>query len=184
MDVYKLIKARRTIRKYQRRSVDYELLYKFIDIARFSPSGMNMQPIRYMIVQGEKADKVFPHTHWAGLLKGTHSPSVEERPDSYILFLVPRGKSPKHDVGAVAQSMGLMAQAEGLGTCWMGAIDRKQITDICSVPAEYEIDTLMAFGYPAEMPLVCDALDGDTRYFVDEEDLFFVPKIKTDDLIF
>ncbi len=184
MNIYDLIKERRTVRKFTRAEIPKEFLVKFIQYARYSPSGMNAQPVRYIIVQGEKADKVFPHTHWAGLLKGAYSPSFAERPSAYILYLVPTGKKPQHDIGAIAQSMGLMAQAEGLGTCWMGAIDRKEISEICDVPEGYEIDTLMAFGHPAELPLLCDAVDGDTKYFLDEEDLFFVPKLSVDDVIF
>ncbi len=142
-----------------------------------------MQPVRYMIVQGEKADKVFPHTHWAGHLKGAHSPSFEERPDAFIMFLVPNGKQPKHDIGAIAQSIGIMAQSEGIGTCWMGAIDRKEIAGICGVPEGYEIDTLLSLGYPGESPVTCAAKDGDTNYFLDEDGRLNVPKLGIDELI-
>jgi nitroreductase len=183
MDIYELIKTRRTIRKYIRKDIPHDLLVKFIEYARFSPSGMNAQPVRYMLVEGEGADQVFPHTHYAGHLKGAHSPSFDERPAAFILFLVPKGKKPEHDVGAIAQSMGLMAHSEGLGSCWMGAIDRSKISAICAVPDEYEIDTLLALGYPAESPQTVDAVDGDTKYFLDDGGKLNVPKLDVDDLI-
>ena len=184
MNIYDLIKSRRTIRKFARREIPRETLVKFIEYARFSPSAMNSQPVRYMIVQGGKADKVFPHTYWALNLKGRHSPSFDERPCAYILFLAPAGKQPKHDIGAIAQSIGLMAQSCGIGTCWMGSIDRAEIADICDVPEGYEIDTLLSLGYPAESPKTCGVKDGDTKYFLDEEGVLNVPKHDTKDLIF
>ena len=79
MDIYELIKTRRTIRKYIRKDIPHDLLVKFIEYARFSPSGMNAQPVRYLLVEGERADQVFTHTHYAGHLKGAHSPSFDER---------------------------------------------------------------------------------------------------------
>ena len=183
-DIYELIKSRRTIRKFERRDIPRELLVKFIEYARFSPSGTNNQPVRYMIIDGELADKVFPLTRWAGLLKGAHSPSFDERPSAYILYLVPAGKKPQHDIGAIAQSMGLMAQNEGIGTCWMGAIERPEIAAVCNVPDGYEIDTLLSLGYPAESPAACEAKDGDTKYFLDENGVLNVPKLKAEDIIF
>jgi nitroreductase len=79
--------------------------------------------------------------------------------------------------------MGLMAHSEGLGSCWMGAIDRSKISAICAVPDEYEIDTLLALGYPAESPQTVDAVDGDTKYFLDDGGKLNVPKLDVDDLI-
>jgi len=184
LDIYELIKSRRTIRKFSREKIPHDLLVKFIEHARFSPSAMNAQPVRYMIITGDKADKVFPHTHWAGHLKGAHSPSVDERPAGYILFLVPKGAKPKHDVGAIAQSIGLMAESEGIGTCWMGAIDRSEISSICDVPDNCEIDTLLALGYPAESPVTVEAIGGDTKYFLDDDGVLNVPKVGVDEVIF
>lgn len=184
MNIYDLIKSRRTIRKFTREEIPYDLLVKFIEHARFSPSAMNAQPVRYKIVQGEKADEVFPHTYWALNLKGKHSPAFDERPCAYILFLVPAGKQPKHDIGAIAQSIGLMAFSCGIGTCWMGSIDRDDIAEICGVPEGYEIDTLLSLGYPAETPKTCNVKEGDTKYFLDEDGVLNVPKHSADDLIF
>ena len=186
MDIYEAFKTRRSIRKFSRERVSVELLKKFIDYARFSPSARNEQPVRYMIVSGEKADKVFTFTHWAGYLKGAHSPSFDERPDAYILFLVPKGlsKPPKSDIGAIAQSIGILAHSEGLGSCWMGAIDRAEIVKICSVPDDYEIDTLLSLGYPAESPKTVPVIDGDVRYFLDSDGVLNVPKFGLDEILF
>jgi nitroreductase len=131
MDIYELMKTRRTIRKFTRKSIPHELLVKFVDHARFAPSGRNGQPVRYMIIDDtETCDKVFPNTHWAGYIKDDTYGKWDERPTAYILMLLPKSSNNKHDVGAVAQSLQLMAHNEGIGSCWMGAIDRAKIAKI------------------------------------------------------
>ena len=185
MNIYEIMKNRRTIRKFTRKSIDHDLLLKFIDHARLSPSGMNSQTIRYMIIDDESiANKVFPHTRWAGYLKGAHSPTFDERPAAYILLLTPQEYAySKHDVGAVAQSIQLMAWYEGIGSCWMGAIDREEIAKICNVPKEYKIDTLLSLGYPAEEPISIEIQGDDVKYFEDETGRLNVPKYSLDDII-
>lgn len=45
-----LLKGRRSIRVYQRRAIDRDTLTRLIDLARYAPSGMNLQPVRWLIV--------------------------------------------------------------------------------------------------------------------------------------
>lgn len=185
MDIYELIKTRRTIRKFTRKPIPHDLLVKFIDHARFTPSGVNRQPVRYMIVDDvETCDKVFPHTHWAGLIKDGSYGKFEYRPTAYILMLLPEGNNKKLDVGAVAQSIQLMAHNEGIGCCWMGAIERDEIAMLCNVPNGYVIDTLISLGYPAEKPLAVDMTSDDTSYFKDIDGRLNVPKLGLDEVLF
>lgn len=179
MDIYTLQSSRRTIRKFSNQPIKYELLEKFVDNARLSSSAMNIQPIRYYIVhESEMVDTIFKHTKWAGYLKGAHSPSFNERPRAYILFLYDESvsKNPKWDIGAASHAIQLMALNEGIGTCWMGAIDRKDILDICNVDKKYSLDSLLSLGYPAENPVAEDAVNGDIKYYLDENKRLHVPK--------
>jgi nitroreductase len=45
------LKARRSIRTYQSRPVDRGTLGRVIDFARYAPSGVNCQPVRWLVVQ-------------------------------------------------------------------------------------------------------------------------------------
>jgi nitroreductase len=45
------LRSRRSIRRYRDRSVDRETLSRLIDIARFAPSGHNIQPVRWLVFQ-------------------------------------------------------------------------------------------------------------------------------------
>ena len=52
---------------------------------------------------------------------------------------------------AGAQIM-LQAKALGLGTCWIGGLDRKAIAGILRLPDYMEIVGLLTVGFPAEDP--------------------------------
>jgi len=62
---YEKIRKRRTIRKYLHKTVPEEVLLKCVDAARLSPSGANMQPLSYIIVNNQKLlKKVFSTLSW------------------------------------------------------------------------------------------------------------------------
>jgi nitroreductase len=56
-DLLKIIKTRRSIRRYQEKSVPDELLEKIIEAGRWSPSGDNGQPWRFIIVRNPETKK-------------------------------------------------------------------------------------------------------------------------------
>ncbi|MFH2137573.1 MAG: nitroreductase family protein [Candidatus Omnitrophota bacterium] len=47
-------KGRRSIRRYNKDLVEKEKLEKLIDIARYAPSGINLQPVRWLVIQEPK----------------------------------------------------------------------------------------------------------------------------------
>ena len=46
----------------------------------------------------------------------------------------------------------LQAKALGLGTCWLGGIDRKAIAATLKLPEHLEVVGLLTVGFPAEDP--------------------------------
>jgi nitroreductase len=56
-DLLKIIKTRRSIRRYKEKHVPDELLEKIIEAGRWSPSGDNGQPWRFIIVRDPETKK-------------------------------------------------------------------------------------------------------------------------------
>jgi len=48
--VGQFLRSRRSIRVYQDKAVDRKMLTKLVDIARFAPSGINSQPVEWLII--------------------------------------------------------------------------------------------------------------------------------------
>ncbi len=79
------------------------------------------------------------------------------------------------DAGAAAQNIFLTAWEDGVGTCWMGAIDRERIKELLKIPDKYIINTVIALGYMAEHPVVENLADS-VKYFKDSRGVLHVPK--------
>jgi len=186
MSTYDLILERRTIRKFQQKRIDRHLLEKFVNAARFAPSANNLQPLKYMIVDEEATvQRVFNNVKWAGYITPLGNPAENERPVAFIVILPDteiRKTGYELDVGAAAQSIFLTALEDGIGTCWMGAIDRDAIKAVLHIPDRYNIDTVVALGYPMERP-VTDEENGSVRYYKDDKGVLHVPKRKLEDII-
>jgi nitroreductase len=48
--------------------------------------------------------------------------------------------------------MSLMASAEGLGTCWIGAFYEDKAKEILNMPKNVRTAVMLTLGYPAEEP--------------------------------
>jgi nitroreductase len=126
MGVYDLALMRRTIRKFQQKRIDRDLLVKLINAARYSPSFANLQPVKYVIVNEDATvQQLFKYVKWAGYISPLGNPAEGERPVAFLVLLADTQISKQNyeqDIGAAAQTIFLTALEEGIGTCWMGAI--------------------------------------------------------------
>lgn len=183
--IYEKIKRRRTIRKYAKEPVPNDVLVKCVDAARLSPSGMNRQPLKYIIVNDYKLlAEVFGTTSWAGYLPN-YGPTEEEMPRAYIIVLLDKEirQNPGHDAGIAVMSISMVAYEEGLGSCILGAIDRPKLKKILNIPDSLDVILAVALGHPAENPIVDKVKNGDIKYWLDNSNVLHVPKRELKDLV-
>ena len=180
MDLNTLIKSRRTIRKFRQERLSVSLLENFIDAARVAPSGSNIQPLKYIVVQSEEmTQKLFPLVRWAGYLAPNYNPSEEERPTAYIavcadLSLRKEGYEP--DMGAAVENLILSAFSNGVGACWMKAIDYEKISELLNLEKNLKLLCIVALGYPDESPQETEMKESDVKYYIGEDGELHVPK--------
>jgi len=186
MDIYEIIKKRRTIRRFKQKEIPLELLEKFVDMARIAPSGANMQPLEYIIVNDKKLlEEIFPLTRWAGYLGEEGPPPEGKRPVAYIVVLINneiKSPSPKQDSGAAIENILLSATYNGIGTCWIGSINRERLREVLHIPDNYEIDSIIALGYPDEESVI-EEFSGSVKYWRDEKGIMHVPKRRLKDIL-
>lgn len=183
--IYRKIAERRSIRRYIKQEVPREALLKCLDAARLSPSGANRQPLKYVVVNDEELLKeVFTTLSWAGYLPD-YQPSTEEMPRAYVIILLDKNirKDPGHDAGIAAMSISMVAHDEGLGSCMLGAIDRRKLRQILSIPDDLDIVLVIALGYSAENPMVEKMKNEDARYWLDKDKVLHVPKRDLEDIV-
>ncbi len=184
--VYNSILARRTIRKFSQKPVSKEILSKLVNAARLAPSGGNRQPLDYMVIDDAALGvELFKHVRWAGYIAPKGAPKSGEMPAAYIIVLDDKpvkSTTVAYDVGAAVQNIMLAAWEENIGCCWMGAIDRAKIREFFRIPMDFEIDSVVSLGYKAEAPVV-EEYKGSVKYWLDEEGVLHVPKLKLEDVV-
>ena len=152
MNVYDAIMKRRTIRKFEQKTVSEDNLVKLVDCARVAAYGANVQPLKFMIVNNsEILQKIYPMTKWAGYL-ADGAPKEDERPAAYIAILgdssIKSNKMYEVEAGAAVTTMMLEAVEMGLGTCWLGAIQRDEIKKLLDANDFINYNFDLIYGWP------------------------------------
>ena len=148
MDLFKAIENRRSIRKYTQKSVDKEKTLKIFEIARLSPSAMNLQPYGFVIISK------------SNLIKEISSACNQEweAPIIVAVCALP-GQAWVRDDGeeywkadaAIAMSnIYLAAYNLCLGTCWIVAFNEEKVKKILGVDSKARVVAMTPLGYPAE----------------------------------
>lgn len=164
-----------------------EQMIKWIELARFSASGRNMQPLKYVFCTDKQMnDKIFPNLGWAGYLTDWDGPAEEERPAAYVAVLLDRllASDCYCDDGIAMQNILLGAVEDGFGGCIVGTVNRKIVAEIFGLPEHLEILWMIALGKPAEKVVLVTANEGAIQYWRDNEDTHHVPKRPVDELIY
>ena len=186
MDIEEAIYKRRTIRRFKQTPISVEILKKLINYARMAPMGNNIQSLEYIIVLEENIrTKLFPLLSWAASLpEAQRVPELHRRPMAYIIVLVNNlvKKDNDSEVGGAIENILLGATNYNLGSCWMGAIDRKKIRELFKISDYYDIKYVISFGYPDEQSKV-ESYKDSFKYWKDKENLMHVPKKNLDDII-
>ncbi|ODS31236.1 MAG: hypothetical protein SCARUB_03657 [Candidatus Scalindua rubra] len=187
MNVYETIIKRRTIRRFKQKPISFEILRKLVNAGRLSPSSANLQPIEYIVIdKPDLVEKVFGTLKWAGYISPAGNPPLGERPVAYIIVLANKKKNSgtcERDAAAAIENMILVALEEGIGSCWLGAIDINKLTTILELPEHIKIDSVLALGYSNESPQIEEMKDS-VKYWKDEEGVLHVPKRKLEDVLF
>jgi len=182
MTILELIYRRRSIRRFQNISIPFDHLQSIVDAARVAPSASNIQPLEYIIVDDPGlVPVIFPLTNWAGYLpRDSGRPPAGKEPAAFIAVLVNREISSNwasHDVGAAVENMILTALEKGIGACWIGSLNRIKIRHHLRIPQQYDLDCLLALGYPDEEPVI-EELSDSVKYYKDDAGTLHVPKRK------
>jgi nitroreductase len=183
-----LILRNRSYRRfYQEVDINLETLRELVDLARFSPSARNAQPLKYILsCEHQRNSLIFPHLAWAGYLTDWSGPCDEERPSAYIVILgdTEIGRSFGCDHGIAAQSIMLGATEKGLGGCIIASIEKEGLRKALKILPQYEILLVLALGKPKETVVIEKVRsDGDIKYWRDSKGVHHVPKRPLDDII-
>ncbi|UCD04567.1 MAG: nitroreductase family protein [Candidatus Woesearchaeota archaeon] len=157
MKVKEAIEKRRSIRAYTDRTIDKETINELLQAARLGPSAYNAQPWKFMIInQKETISKLKENNVFVQDFVYTApliiiccvSDEYPERAKEYVNT----GKLSFGDMGLSSQNLVLRATELGIGSCYIGLLDRAKIKTILDIPQNYDVTYAIVLGYPAEDP--------------------------------
>ncbi|MFX0006758.1 MAG: nitroreductase family protein [Promethearchaeota archaeon] len=138
----KFLKGRRSIRAYQVKPIEDEELNKILEAGRWSPSASNRQPWEFIVIKNKDILLKLAKTISYGRF-------MKEVPVA-IAIVAKMKTSPKWyliDTSLVSMNMILMAWSLGIGTCWIGAMNREKAKDILGLGDNDHLLTILPFGY-------------------------------------
>jgi len=148
-----LFRDRRSIRRYRPDPVPDEMVQEMLEAGRWAPSANNLQPWTFIVIRDRvMREQVAVYADYAG----SHRTHVAEAPLLIVLCGIIEDRVYHEflngDVGMAGLQMMLQAKAMGLGTCWVGSLERKAIAGLLRIPDYLEIVGLLTVGFPAEEP--------------------------------
>jgi len=173
-------------RQFKPDPVSRDILKKLVNSARLAPSGANLQPLEFVVVDDEELrKKLFPCLKWAAYIAPEGNPKPGCEPTAYVIILVNadvRKSGFERDVGAAVENMILTAWEERIGSCWIASADTNRIQKILKIPENYKVDSVLVLGYPDEDPIIEEMKDS-VKYWKDSKGRLHVPKRRLDDVL-
>ena len=152
-DFMELAQSRYSVRKFDKRPIEGEKLEKILEAGRIAPTACNYQPQRIYLLQSE--DAMSKINAVCRCIYGAPTCIVvaydENRGAKGTEELAYEGFNfAEMDATIVCTHMMLEAWDLGIGSCWVGAFQRKRVHDILGLPANETVCALLPIGYPAK----------------------------------
>ncbi len=144
----KLLKERRSIRSYDSRDIEAEILNQILEATRWCMSARNRQPWTFYVIRNKELIKKIakecttgPFTAGAPVLVAIVG-DMELSPNWYL-----------HDTCFASLQLALAAWSLGIGTCWVGRINRENVKKLLNLKETDHLLTVLPLGYPkGEIP--------------------------------
>ena len=149
-----LIQNRRSIRKYQKRSIEPEKIDTLLEAALRAPSSRGLKPWILIVINQPDLSKELAKSKQYG------SAFLEDAMLAIVVCADPeRSDVWIEDSSIVATYIQLTAQSLDLGSCWIQIRERMHdntrtaedfVRDMLRIPKHFKVDSMIAIGYPAE----------------------------------
>lgn len=136
------IKARRSIRAFQDKKIPEDEIQMILEAGRWAPSASNRQPWRFILIKSRDILKNLARVTGYGWFIGEASFAIAivgKPRTSHNWYIV--------DTSLVSMNMMLMAWSLGIGTCWIGSMNREKAKKILGINANEYLLTVLPFGY-------------------------------------
>jgi nitroreductase len=172
MELHEAIYSRRSVRAYTDTPVDRAVIEELLAAAVQAPTGMNLQPWAFGVIQGVEAIRsysdraktilldMFGEAEWFARYKEMVSAPDYSlfygAPALVAIYAKPTAPSAQADCCLAAGTFMLAARDKGLGSCWIGFstgyFASQEAKMEFGVPDDYHIVAPIILGYPDGPP--------------------------------
>ncbi|MFW9824003.1 MAG: nitroreductase family protein [Candidatus Thorarchaeota archaeon] len=161
--LYKLIRYKRSVRRYQNKLVPDEIIENMLESIRYAPTAINLRSMKCMLISGKEKIEEFADKIIDSLESEREKSSLKKLRDKgvtpffynapHILILHSNnGWAEINATIAITYAM-LYAETLGIGSCWIGGIQKyfagnKEISKKIIGNSD-KVGGIMIFGYPA-----------------------------------
>jgi nitroreductase len=136
------IKERRSIRAFQDKPIPEKEIEMILEAGRWAPSASNRQPWEFIVIKNKEILKKIARATGYGWF-------IREASFAVAIVGKPRisGKWYVIDTSLVSMNMMLMAWSLGIGTCWIGSMNKEKAKEILGLSQRDYLLTVLPFGY-------------------------------------
>lgn len=150
-----MMMKRRSIRKFKDLQIEKHVLDRILQGALTAPSSKNKRPWELVVVDNREA------LGKLGKSRGSNSAFIAKVPLA-IIIVSDASKTDVYieDSAIIAVIIQLLAESEGLGSCWVQVRNRftewnesvdNYIKSIFNIPRRFNVECIIALGYPNEI---------------------------------
>lgn len=153
---------RRSVRRYKTDPVSPEMVEAILDAGTRAPTGGNVQPWEFMVIDDPDLRRRLVDETYAGYYSGPGNPQlwILEAPVLIVILCNYKRTLARYgedaykwaplDVAAATQNMILAATEFGLGCCWIGGFREEPVCSLLNLPRLVRPLGLLPVGWPAE----------------------------------
>jgi nitroreductase len=136
------IKRRRSIRSFQDKQIPEKEIEMILEAGRWAPSASNRQPWKFIVIKNRDTLQKIARVTGYGWFIGEAS---------FAVAIVGKPRRSQNwyivDTSLVSMNMMLMAWSLGIGTCWIGSMNKTRAKEILGLRQNDYLLTVLPFGY-------------------------------------
>ena len=145
---YELFERRKSIREFLDKDIEKEKVERLKRILQRAQSAANRQPWHFIFVENKGREELNSVFTKEGFKQAPLVIVACAEPKSAWVRKSDNKNYAWVDVTIAVTEMISAATAEGLGTCWIAAIDPAAVKHILNIPDDIEVVAIIAVGYP------------------------------------
>ncbi|MDO5718234.1 MAG: nitroreductase family protein [Tissierellia bacterium] len=152
-----IVKNRKSIREFEDREVERDLIEKIMEAAIYSPTAMNKQDRRFTVIRNKDIIARFEEAIKKGL--GIPRYSLHDAPVFVIISVPVDSDDGIANSSTAMQNLYLAVENYGLGSCWINQFKYlnedpgiRSLYEELGIPSDEKVYAAMIIGYPDEKP--------------------------------